>query len=425
MIFALAVVPAILLLLGFPIFVVLLSGSTVALIFFMNVPIAVVHQTMFGTVSSFALLAIPFFIYAGELMGRGSVAQRLVDVVQSGMGRTPGTLGLTTIGTSTIFGAISGSSAACVATIGRMMYPMMKKEGYPENFSAGLVTSVGAIGTIIPPSIPMIVFGISAQESVPRLYAAGIFPGLLIGGLLSIYVIYNARKHGFGGGERFNLKRFGKAFYRGIWALGMPFIVLGGIYGGVFSPTEAAAVAVVYAIIVTRFIFRDLSWADIMDATKATVALSAQIMIIVACATVFSWILTVNQVPAAMISFIEAFGLPNWGLLLLINLLLLAVGCFLDPIAAILMFTPLLMPLVTAAGVDGVHFGVMMTVNLSIGLFTPPFGMNIFVVQSVLGLSIKTVYKAIIPYVVIFIASLLLITYLPAISGLGVKLFFG
>ncbi len=425
MIFALVVVPVALLLLGFPIFMVLLSGSTLALLFYMNVPMAVVHQNMFGTINSFAMLAIPFFIYAGELMGRGSVARRLVDVVQSAIGRVPGTLGVTTIGTSAIFGAIAGSSAACVATVGRMMYPMMRKEGYPERLSAGLVTSVGAIGTIIPPSIPMIVYGISAQESIPRLYAAGIFPGLLIAGLLAVYVMVSAHRNGYGGGSSFEWKRFGRAFYRGIWALGMPIIVLGGIYGGVFSPTEAAAVACVYAAFVTRFVFYDLSWKDILDATSATVVLSAQILIIVACASVFSWILTVNQVPQTMVGFIQDANLPPWALLVLINLVLLIVGCFLDPIAAILMFTPLLLPLTNAAGIDGVHLGVVMTVNLAIGLFTPPFGMNIFVVQSVLGLPIPVIYRAIAPFVVIFAISLLLITYIPQIAGLGVWLFYG
>jgi C4-dicarboxylate transporter DctM subunit len=239
MTFALGIVPVALLLLGFPVFLVLLTGVTVVLVFFMHVPLAALHQNLFGSINAFPLLAIPFFIYAGELMGRGSVAQRLVDFVQSGVGSVRGSLGVTTVGTATIFGAISGVSAAAVATIGKVMFPAMKRAGYPEPFSAGLITAVGAIDIIIPPSIPMIVYGAAAEESVPRLYAAGIFPGLLIAGFLGLYVVWRAWREGFGKGEGFVWSNFTHAALRGVWALGAPVIILGGIYGGVFSPTEA------------------------------------------------------------------------------------------------------------------------------------------------------------------------------------------
>src|SRR5215210_4503694 len=236
MTFALGVLPVVLLLLGFPIFLVLLTSVSVALVFFMHVPLAVLHQNLFGAIDAFALLAVPFFIYAGEIMSRGSVTQRIVDFVQAGIGRVPGSLGVTTVGTSAIFGAISGASAATVATVGKAMLGPMRKAGYPETFSAGLITAVGAIDIIIPPSIPMIVYGTAAQESVPRLYAAGVLPGLLIAGMLAVYVIFYAKRHGIGAGESFHLGRFLGASRRGIWALGAPFIILGGIYGGVFSP---------------------------------------------------------------------------------------------------------------------------------------------------------------------------------------------
>ena len=303
--FALGVVPVVLLLLGFPIFLVMLTAVTVALVWFMNVPLAALHQNLFGSVNAYALLAIPYFIYAGELMGRGSVAQRLVDFVQGGVGSARGSLGVTTVGTATIFGAISGVSAAAVATIGKVMYPAMVKAGYPKPFSAGLITAVGAIDIIIPPSIPMIVYGAAAQESVPRLYAAGILPGLLIAALIAGYVIWRAWHGNFGAGEPFNFQRFGRSTVRGIWALGAPVIILGGIYGGVFSPTEAAAVACVYAVFVTRFVFRELTISEIVDAAAATVRFTAQILIIVACAGVFSWLLTVNQVPATLVAWIQ------------------------------------------------------------------------------------------------------------------------
>ncbi len=420
--FALGVVPVILLLLGFPIFLVLLTAVTVALVFFMNIPLAVLHQNLFGSVSAYALLSVPYFIYAGELMGRGSVAQRLVDFVQSSVGPLRGSLGITTVGTATIFGAISGVSAAAVATIGKVLYAPMVKEGYPKHFAVGLITAVGAIDIIIPPSIPMIVYGAAAQESVPRLYAAGIIPGILIALMLAGYVMLRARSGHFGAGAPFVFKQFLHATSRSLWALGAPVIILGGIYGGVFSPTEAAAVACIYAIVVTRFIFRELSWLDILEAAVSTTRFTAQILIVVACAGVFSWLLTVNQVPAALVNWLQALGVGQLTFLLIVNVLLLLVGCILDPLSAILLLTPLLIPVVKALGIDTVHFGIVMTVNLAIGLFTPPFGINIFVAQSVLGVDLKSIYRGILPFVVLYVIALGLITYIPSISLAGVWL---
>lgn len=419
--FALFVVPITLLLLGFPIFMVLLTAVTAALVFFMHMPLAALHQNMFASINATALLAVPFFIYAGELMGRGSVAQRLVDFVQSGVGSVRGSLGVTAVGTSAIFGAISGASAATVATIGKVMVPAMRRAGYPETFTAGLITSVGAIDVIIPPSIPMIVYGAAAEESIARLYAAGVVPGLMIAGMLALYVLWRARREGFGPGVPFDLRRFLHASGRSIWALGAPVIILGGIYGGVFSPTEAAAVACVYAAFVTAFVFRELGARDIVEAAVSTVLFTGQILIIIACAGVFAWLLTVNQVPAAVTAWLQAINVAPWMLLLAINVMLLLVGCFLDPLSAILLLSPLLVPVVKAAGVDPVHFGIVVTVNLAIGLFHPPFGINIFVAQSVLGLKLEVIYRGIVPFLVIYLIALALITYIPDISLIGVR----
>lgn len=421
MTFALGVVPVVLLLLGFPIYLVLLTAVSVALVFYMNIPLAALHQNMFGAIDVYALLAVPYFIYAGELMGRGSVAQRLVDFVQAGVGSVRGSLGVTTVGTSAIFGAISGASAATVATIGRVMLPAMRKAGYPERFTAGLITSVGAIDIIIPPSIPMIVYGMASETSVPRLYAAGVLPGLLIAGLLALYVVWFARRHGIGAGEAFDARRFMRASARGVWALGAPFIILGGIYGGVFAPTEAAGVACVYAAFVTRFVYRELGWRDIVQAAGTTALFTGQVLIIVSCAAVFAWLLTVNQVPATMVAWLQALAVPNWVLLLAINVGLLLIGCFVDPLSAILLLSPLLVPVVKAAGIDPVHFGIIFTVNLAIGLFHPPFGMNIFVAQSVLKLELPVIYRGIIPFLGIYLVALVLITYIPEISLAGMR----
>jgi len=421
--FALGVLPVVLLVLGFPIFLVLLTSVAVALVVFMHLPLAALHQNLFGSINAYALLAIPYFIYAGELMGRGSVAKRLVDFVQAGVGSVRGSLGVTTVGVATIFGAISGVSAAAVATIGKVMYPSMVKAGYPAPFAAGLITAIGAIDIIIPPSIPMIVYGAAAQESVPRLYAAGIIPGLLIAALVGGYVVLAAWRGGFGKGEPFDARRFGQATLRGLWALGAPAIILGGIYGGVFSPTEAAAVACVYAALVTRFVFRELSFGDILEAAAATVRFTAQILIIVACAGVFAWVLTVNQVPAMLVAGINYFEVSSWQFLLVVNVLLLIVGCFLDPLSSILLLTPLLIPVAKSLGIDTVHFGIVFMVNLAIGLFHPPFGINIFVAQSVLGIELKQIYRGIVPFVILYLVALLLITYVPQIALVGVRLF--
>jgi C4-dicarboxylate transporter DctM subunit len=312
-----------------------------------------------------------------------------------------------------------------VATIGKVMLPAMRRAGYPERFTAGLITSVGAIDIIIPPSIPMIVYGTAAEESVPRLYAAGVLPGLMIALMLAAYVVWFAKRNGIGAGESFRLDVFLRAAGRGVWALGAPFIILGGIYGGVFSPTESAAVACVYAAFVTRFVYRELGWRDILDAAGTTAFFTGQILIIVACASVFAWLLTVNQVPATLVARLEAMQVPAWMLLAVINVVLLVVGCFLDPLSAILLLSPLLVPLVKAAGIDTVHFGIVVTVNLAIGLFHPPFGINIFVAQSVLKLELGTIYRGILPFLVIYLVALVIITYVPAVSLVGVRWLLG
>jgi C4-dicarboxylate transporter DctM subunit len=238
--------------------------------------------------------------------------------------------------------------------------------------------------------------------------------------MLAAYVMWRAKRGNFGSGEPFDKQRFLQATIRSLWALGAPFIILGGIYGGVFSPTEAAAVACVYAIVVTRLVFRELSWGDILEAAAATTRFTAQILIVVACAGVFSWLLTVNQVPATLVNWLQSLGVGQWSFLLIVNVLLLLIGCILDPLSAILLLTPLLIPIVKALGIDTVHFGIVVMVNLAIGLFTPPFGINIFVAQSVLGLDLKTIYRGILPFVVLYLIALALITYIPALSLVGV-----
>ena len=404
MTFALGILPVLLLLLGFPIFVVLLASASVALMFFMHMPLAALHQNLFGSINAFPLLAIPFFVYAGELMGRGSVAQRLVDFVQGGVGSVRGSLAVTTVGTSAIFGAISGVSAACVAAIGRIMYPAMRRDGYPEHFAAGLVTAVGAIDIIIPPSIPMIVYGASAEESVQRLYAAGVVPGLMLAMMLAAYVMWFAWRNGIGSGAAFNLRHFWHGTVRGVWALGMPFIILGGIYGGIFSPTEAAAVACVYWRPSSHGSFSTNSAGRTSSRLPRSRSCSRRgFLIIVACAGVFSWLLTVNQVPAAIVGWLQSLNISAWMFLLTINVILLGDRLFPRSAVGDLVVNAAAGAAGEILGIDTVHFGIVVTVNLAIGLFHPPFGINIFVAQSVLGLDLKAIYRGIIPFLVIYL----------------------
>ncbi len=417
----LGVLPVSLLLLGFPIFLVLLTAVMAALLLFMHIPLAVLHQTLFGAVNSYTLLAVPFFILTGELMGRGSVAQRLVNFVNAGVGTLQGGLGVTTVCSSALFGAMSGLSAASVATIGRAMLPALLKAGYPLKFSAGLLTAMGAIDVVIPPSIPLLVYGTAAQQSVPRLYAAGVLPALLLTLLLCCYVVWFCRRNGIAAAGHFTFRGLWDATLRGSTALGAPIIIFGGIYGGVFTPTEAAAVACVYACLVPLLIYRELGWRDVFDCAEVTAVFTGQILVIVACAILFGWVLTVNQIPATLTAWMVGMHLPLWTTMLAINLLLLLVGSFMDGISAILLLSPLLVPLVTTLGVDPVHFGIIFVVNLGIGLFHPPFGINIFVAQTVLRLPLEMIYRGIIPFVFLYLLGLAIITYVPAVSLLGVR----
>ena len=408
--------PVALLLLGFPIFIILLATSAVILVYFMDVPHTVVHQVMFGSVDKFALMAVPFFIFAGELMGHGGISRRIIDWVLSIIGGVRGSLALTTVGTCTIFGAISGSSPATVAAVGRLLYPPLREAGYDEKFSTGLLTSSGAIAIVIPPSISMILYGASAEQSVALLFIAGFFPGLLMAVLMAGYIYFFAASRGIRDAGGFEWSNFIRASRSGVLALGTPFIILGGIYAGIFSPTEAAGIACVYAILVTKFIYRDISWRMLWEVSVSSMYLTAQVLIIVAGAGVFSWLLTVSGIPQTAVAMIQEMPVEPWMILLVINVFLLFVGCLLDPGSAILVLTPLLAPIAAAIGVDLIHFGVIMTVNLAIGMFTPPFGLNIFVAQALFKAPLSSIYPGLVPFIAINIIALGIVSYVPELS---------
>lgn len=411
-----ALMPVAMLVLGFPFFLILLATAAVVLTFFSAVPATALHQVMFSSIDKFALLAVPFFIFAGDLMGRGGVSSRLVRWVTSMIGSVRGNLPFTALGTATVFSAISGSTAATVAAVGGLTYGRLRRAGYSERFSSGLLISAGAIDNLIPPSIGFILYGIASDTSVVKLFAAGIFPGLVLAFAFGACIWYHAWRRGEAAGAPFDLAEFLAATRDGVWSIAAPVFILGGIYTGVFSPTEAAGVACVYAIVIVVLVYRELGWADVFQTATRSMYLTAQIFVIVAVAGVFSWLLTVNGASQALVELVKDLRVPPWVVLLAINLLLLAVGMFLDTASSILVLTPLLVPIAKSIGVDPVHFGVILIMNLSIGTFTPPFGINIFVGQAVFKAPLSAIYPGLVPFIAAAIAALMVVTYLPSLS---------
>lgn len=408
--------PLLLLILATPIFVVLLAATTFGLLHLEVGPLRAVHSAMFGGLDSFPLLAIPLFILAGDLMARGGIAQRLIELILSLVGGIRGSMAVATIGSASAFGAMSGSSIACVAAIGKLTLPTLEQQGYGRRFSVSLITATGVIDVIIPPSIPMIIYAITAQVSVTQLFLAGIVPGLIIAGSLSIYVIVRARQIGIEVTSRPRLSVILPALRRSIWSVFAPVLILGGIYGGVFTPTEAAGIACIYAVAVSVLIHRELSWADVWRITLDSTVLVAQIMILVAAAGAYAWLITTSGFPLRLVGFIESLDLDVWLMLLVFNCVLLFVGSVLEPPPAILILTPLLAPVVVQAGVDPIHFGLIVTINLAIGMFLPPFGLNLFASNALFREPLPQLYRGVVPFLLIYLAALLVITYVPAVT---------
>jgi C4-dicarboxylate transporter, DctM subunit len=311
---------------------------------------------------------------------------------------------------------MSGSSVACVAAIGKLTIPSLKKNGYGDTFSVSLVTATGVIDVITPPSIAMIIYGVVAQQSVPLLFLAGFVPGILIGLALALYVMAYARIKAIPISEPARWRTVAATAKDAIWALIAPVVILGGIYGGLFTPTEAAGVACIYAIVVSVFVYRELSWRDLWVITLDSAALISQVLIIVSAAGAFAWLITTSGFSARLVAFVDSLQLTPAVLLLVINVILLFVGSALEPPAAILLLTPMLAPIAYQAGVDPIHFGIIVTVNLAIGMFMPPFGLNLFASHALFGTPLPKLYRGVLPFLAIYLAMLLLITYVPAIT---------
>jgi C4-dicarboxylate transporter DctM subunit len=412
----LSIMPVVLLLLGVPIFVLLLATCIATVVFFSPLPDTIVPQVMYDSVNKFPLIAVPFFIFTGDLMSRGGLSIRLMRWVESMIGGFRGSLPMTSLGFAAVFGAISGATTASVAAVGSITYPRMRAAGYSERFASALIVAECALDNLIPPSIAFIIYGIATETSVVQLFAAGILPGIVLGGIFGLYIYWYSVRAKIEVRQRFTWPEFLAASRDGIWPLGAIFVIFGGIYSGVFSATEAAGVSCVYAILVGYFIYREVNLADIFQIAARSLFLTATIFLIVSVAGLFGWLLTVSGVAANLSNGIAALHAPAWTILLLMNLLLLFVGCFLDPGTALLVLSPLLLPMVRDLGVNPIHFGVIVVMNLTIGTFHPPFGLNIFVFQAMFKTPSNVLYPGLIPFVFLAVFALMLVTYIPALS---------
>jgi C4-dicarboxylate transporter DctM subunit len=415
MLWLLSVLPVVLLVLGVPIFLLLLVTSEVALLF-LRLPSTVVHQVLYDALNKWPLLAVPFFIFAGDLMARGGISARILRWVTSMIGTVRGSLPMTSLGLAAVFGAISGATSASVAAVGSLTYPQMRKAGYSEKFASALITAENAIDNLIPPSLGFIIYGIASETSVVHLFAAGIFPGLLMAGMFAGYIYLYALRAGIRESQMFSWSEFLIASRDGLWALGAIGIILGGIYSGVFSPTEAAGIACIYAIFVCHFVYREVTFKLVFDVAARTMILTGLIFIIVAAASLYAWLLTISGVAQVTADFITGLHASPWVILLIINVFLLFIGCVLDTATALLVLAPLLLPAAKTIGVDPIHFGVIVVMNLTIGTFTPPFGINIFVFQAMFGTPSTVLYPGLAPFVAVAIGALMIVTYVPALS---------
>ncbi|MBP7528799.1 MAG: TRAP transporter large permease subunit [Syntrophorhabdaceae bacterium] len=415
----------VLLALSAPIAIVLVATTAIYLIFVAQTPLTSLIQQLFNGLDNFVLLGVPFFILAGNIMAEGAISTRLVNVMKLCVGRVTGGLAIASILACMFFAAISGSSPATVIAIGSIMMPALMKEGYGERFSMGLLTSSGSLGILIPPSIPMILYALVMNVSVAEMFMAGFLPGIFIGLCLIGYSFYQSRKHGWKSETTYTFKEALKVLKDGIWALFLPVLVLGGIYGGIFTPTEAAAVSVVYALVIELFVYKELKFNRLFTICRDSAVLSGCLLFILSCAMTFIWLLTVEQIPVKLAEFIVANIESKWLFLLAINGALLIIGALMDIVTAIIIISPILGATLAKYNIDLVHYGIIMIVNVECGFLTPPFGLNLFVSMAIMKRSLVDVGKAILPFILLFLTCLLVITYVPWIATFLPKLFLG
>ncbi|MBF6618358.1 MAG: TRAP transporter large permease subunit [Candidimonas sp.] len=401
---------------GVPVAVSLGLSSILTILLFGHDSLASLSLKMFETSEHFTLMAIPFFVLAGAFMTTGGVAKRMIRFAIATVGHLHGGLAIASVLACCLFAAVSGSSPATVVAVGSIVIAGMVRAGYPQPFAAGVVCNAGTLGILIPPSIVLVVYGAATETSVGKLFMAGVVPGLLLGLLLMVAIYIVARIKNYPRQPRASMKEVVTAGRDSFWGLMLIFIILGGIYGGVFTPTEAAAVAAVYAFFVAVFIYRDIGMRQVpevlMDASKVTIML----MFIVVNALLFAHVLTTERIPQAIAEQIVAWDMAAWQFLIVVNVLLLIAGMFMEPTGIILILAPILFPIAMELGIDPVHLGIIIVVNLEIGMVTPPIGLNLFVTAGITRMSIGQVVRAASPWLLILLSFLVLITYVPAIS---------
>lgn len=399
-----------------PIFIALNLAVLLALMLFTDMSPMIMIQKSFGGIDKFALMSMPFFIFAANVMDTGGLSERILKWTRSLIGSVRGGLALTTQLACMIFGALSGSSPATVIAMGKLMYPELIKQKYPKGFALGLITSSGSVALLIPPSITLIIYATATGTSVGELFMAGIGAGIVYGIATVFYILYYAKKNNLPVDERSSMKEIIENTKDAVWSLAVPVIILGGIYSGIFTPTEAAGISAVYAIFVGMFIYKEIDLKKLYDVCVQSAVTCAQVLILVAGAQAFGWFLTVARVPQMVTaSIIENISSPI-AFLLMINFILLIVGMFMEGIAAIIILAPLFYPIAMQMGIDPVHLGIIMVANLCIGNFTPPFGLNLFVANGVTGVSVSKIIPTVLTFVLVSILALLAITYIPDIS---------
>jgi tripartite ATP-independent transporter DctM subunit len=407
-----------LMLIGVPIAISLIWASVagfLASIYY--VPLEVIPQRLITSTDSFPLLAIPFFMLTGEFMMSGSMGRRIAAFAFATVGWIRAGLAQVSTLTSMFFAGISGSGAADTAAVGKMMIPMMEQKGYDKGFAAATVASAGTIAVVIPPSIPMIVYGVTAGVSIGDLFTAGIVPGIIIGLSIMMLNYWITRKNNYSEeAGKFEFTTFRRTLFEGALALVLPLIIIFGIRGGIFTPTEAGAAAAAYAFFINKFVYKDMDWKDIPESFLRAGKMTAMVVFIIAAANLFGWLLTAEQIPQQLTQLVTSISDNKLLILLMFNIIFFIAGCFLNASAAITILTPLLLPIAMGVGIDPVFFGVVMVVNLSIGLITPPVGLDLFIVKGIADVSYDKLIRAVTPFIIVMVLDLLLITYFPALS---------
>ncbi|MGE5713925.1 MAG: TRAP transporter large permease [Betaproteobacteria bacterium] len=406
----------ILMLTGMPISIAL--GLTVLTFLFTmtQVPLESVALKLFTGIEKFEIMAIPFFILAGNFLTHGGVAKRMIRFATAVVGHLHGGLALGGVVACALFAAVSGSSPATVVAIGSILLPAMVKQGYPKAFGVGVIGTAGALGILIPPSIVMVIYAVSTNSSIGRLFIAGIIPGLLLAGLLLFVTWIVAKKRNYPRMKRASLKEVWASFRESVWGLFLIVVVIGGIYAGIFTPTEAAAMSAAYAFFVSVFVYKDLTFKQVPKVLLDSANLSAMILYIITNAVLFSFLLTSEQIPQSLSTWINEMGLQPWMFLVVVNILLLIAGNFMEPSSILLITAPILFPVAMKLGIDPIHLGIIMTVNMEIGMITPPVGLNLYVASGISGMGLTETTKACAPWILVMIGFLLLITYVPIIS---------